>query len=259
MDPDVQGDTPQGTESPGIFDSYLQAVPEDARETVTSYLKDAEKNVNERLAEASEIKKAWEPYQQVEALKQYPPEQLSELLAWHQQVTQSDDAFQQWLANAAQEAGLTPAQEEALEDAEVQGDLTREQVQQLIEQQAQQQVQPLEQKYNELAELRAIDTTESEIRDGFARIEKEAGKQFSDEEKTAIMDLGIQEERDDWLDYGYDRWQKMGAMWQKAFVDDKAKAPQPSMTTGGQQAFKPTTDFDEAKIQMKERWRQMQT
>jgi hypothetical protein len=40
---------------------YLSAVPEDAREYVTGYLKDAEKNVNSRLSEAAEIrdKPAW--------------------------------------------------------------------------------------------------------------------------------------------------------------------------------------------------------
>ena len=118
MPDDVQPQEGQGSEATGgLFDSYLEAVPAEARETVTSYLKDAEKNVNSRLQEAAEYKKTWEPYQGVEALKSYPPEQLSELLAWHQQVTSSDDAFQQWLANAAQEAGLTKAEEQELATA----------------------------------------------------------------------------------------------------------------------------------------------
>src|SRR5580692_10634926 len=129
MPEEVQPDLGQGPdESGGLFDSYLQTVPEDGRDTVAGYLKDASKQVESRLQDAAEIQKNLGPYQQVETLAQYTPEQLNELLAWHQQVTSNDDAFKSWLSNAAQEAGLTPAEESQLSEAEEVGDLTPEQV-----------------------------------------------------------------------------------------------------------------------------------
>jgi hypothetical protein len=248
MPDDTQPDEGQGGEEQGgsPYDSFLQTVPEQARDAAEQWFRDTSKGLDAKLEEAAELKKSLGPYQEVQALSAYQPEQLQELLAWHQQVTGSPEAFQEWLANAAKEAGLTPAEEQALEDAEVQGDLTREEVQKLIEEASQAKVQPLEQQFNELAEQRAIDTTEAAIRDGFAKLEAEHKKAFSDEEKAAIMDLGINEERDDWLNYGFDRWNKMGAMWQKAFVDEKANGPGSPITAGGVEAFKSSKDFKEA-------------
>jgi hypothetical protein len=261
MPDDTQPDEGQGggeaTGSP--YDSYLQSVPDGVREAGEAWFKDTAKGLDAKLQEAAELKKTWGPYQQVDALSAYQPEQLSELLAWHQQVTGSPEAFQEWLANAAKEAGLTPQEEQNLEDAEASGELTREEVQKLIEDRSQAQLQPLQQQLEQLTEARAIDTTEAEIRDGFSRLEGEHKKKFSDEEKSAIMDLGINEDRADWLDYGFDRWTKMGALIQKAFVDDKTNAPGSPMSAGGSEAFKPTSDFKEAQQQARERWRQAQS
>ena len=50
----------QGSAGQGIFDSYLASVPEDQRETVAGYLKDAEKTVNSRFQEAAELQKKYE-------------------------------------------------------------------------------------------------------------------------------------------------------------------------------------------------------
>ena len=59
--PEGQGDSGS---TPGVFDSYLQTVPEDGRETVANYLKDAERTVNGRLSEAAQLKETWGPYEQ---------------------------------------------------------------------------------------------------------------------------------------------------------------------------------------------------
>ena len=45
----------------------------------------------------------------------------------------------------------------------------------------------------------------------------------------------------------------------RTFVSEAAKAPAPSLTGGGAQAFKPTTDFKEASAQARERLRQAQS
>lgn len=260
MPDDVQAPEAQGGEAPGIFDPYLDAVPEDARETVAGYLKDAEKHVNDRIQKASELEKTLGPYQQVEALANYKPEDLQELLVWHQQVTSSDEAYQEWLAAQAQAAGFTKAEAEQLETAEEDGELSREQIQKLIEERAAEQLGPLQQQVSELAEARLVDSIEQDIRDEWKRLEAESGMEFSDDQKAMILDLGLNYEGDQsWVQVGFDRFKEITAAGAAAFVQEKAAQPKTPISTGGQEAFKPTTDFGEANRQMRERLRSMQS
>jgi hypothetical protein len=267
MPDDVQPDPGQGAQGTGIFDSYLQAVPEEHRETVTGYLKDAEKNVNERLQEAAKLKETWEPYQQVETLQAYPPEQLSELLAWHQQVTSSDEAFQQWLANAAKEAGLTPAEEQTLGDAEVQGELTREEIQQLIQQTAEERIAPIQERFQTLEAEKMVDTEAQSIDQAFAQIQRESKLELSKDQKAVILDLGMPLAVDargnelpmgdaSWVAKGFDRWKQITTEGQRAFVEDKASGPGTPISTGATAALKPITSFEDARGALRERLRQ---
>jgi hypothetical protein len=261
MPEDVQPvDAGQGSDgSGGLFDSYLQTVPEDGRDTVATYLKDASKQVESRLQEAAKIQQSLGPYQQVETLAQYSPEQLSELLAWHQQVTSDDETFREWLGNAAKEAGLTPAQEQAVEEEAVDGELTPEAIQKLIDERAAQQFQPLEQRLEQMEQTRQIDAEESEINQELSRLETESKTQFSKDQKAMILDLGLNHEGDGWVQAGFDRFKEITAEGQRAFLADKSAAPQTPVTAGGSDVFRPTTDFKEASKQARERWRQAQS
>lgn len=258
MPDDVQPTEGQGTDGDGgIFAPYLEAVPEEHRETVTGYLKDAEKNVNERLAEASELKKTWEPYKQVEALTQYQPEALNELLAWHQQVTSSDEAFQDWLAQAAGEAGFTKAETEQLEDAESEGVLSQAKIEELVAERAAQQVQPLEQRFDQWEQQQQINATETEIRDELTALEKEHSISLSDEQKAMVLDLGINHEGDgNWVRSGFERFQQITSEGQRAFVAEKSGQPATALSAGAAEMLKPATSFDEAGKQLRERLRQ---
>ena len=245
---DVQPQEGQGTESAGIFDAYLQSVPEEQREIATGYLKDAEKHVNERVQKASELEKTFGPYQEL-GLNQYQPEQLQQLLGWYEQVSQSEDAFKNWLTDAAKEAGLTLAQaEEVAEEAE-EHDLTRKEAEELATQRAQEMVAPLEQRQAEWEEQRMVDDIESGILKELRDVETKDGVSLTDEEKAEIIDLGLHHEGDNWIEYGYDRYKKIYTAGQRLFVEQKLAQPQSPMTTGGHEAFKPTTDWDEAKAQ----------
>ena len=269
MPDDVQGTEPQGGEA-GTFESYLQSVPEDAREYVAPYLKEAEKNVNGRLQEAAEFKSAWEPYQQVEALSAYPPEQLSELLAWHQQVTSSDEAFRTWLEQTAGEAGITPQEQAQLEQAEEQGELSREEVQQLVQQAAEERIAPIQEQFQNLQAEKAIDTEESSINGAFEEICAQNDLQLSKDQRAMILDLGMPLAVDargqelpmgdaSWVAKGFERWREIATEGQRTFVNEAAKAPKTALSGGGLQAFKPTTDWGEASAQARERLRQAQS
>lgn len=256
MADNVQPDQGQGGEAEGgIFAPYLEAVPAEHRETVAGYLKDAEKNVNERISKASEIEKTLGPYKDVD-LSGYPPDQLQELLAWHQQVTATPEAFQTWLTETAKENGLTRAEEAEVEQEAIEGDLTPEQVQKLVEEKAQERLQPLEQRLSQWEEKQAIDDTEAQIRTDFAKIETDEKVQLTDEQRAVIMDLGMAHEGDDWVKVGFDRYREIGTESQRAFVTEKSGGPGSPLGAGGMPAFTPTTDFKEAGRQLRERLRQ---
>ncbi len=72
------------------------------------------------------------------------------------------------------------------------------------------------------------------------------------------MNFTIHDQGDEqWLEHGYEQFEKLTALVQQKFVDDKSRAPAPAMSTGSQEAFKPTTEWGEANKQMRERLRAM--
>lgn len=247
----------QGTtteESGGLFDTYLQAVPEDAREYVTGYLKDAEKNVNSRLSEAADIQKSLGPYKDIAGdLSQYDPQQLQSLLQWHQQIGQSEETYNQWLKQAAQEAGLTLAEAEAALNEE---EPTIQQIQEAAEQRALATVQPFAQEFEAFKQEQAISSMEQHITSEFARLEAESGVKLTEDIQKAIVDLGETHQGDDWIKVGFDRYRALAGAAQADFVADKTTAPKPPLTSGGQGAPPRITSFEEAGIQARERLRQ---
>ena len=267
MPDDLQPDEGQGDAgTPGIFDPYLSAVPEEARDAVAGYLKDAEKNVNGRLAEAAELQKSLGAYKDVD-LSGYEPEDLQQLLQWHQQVTSSDDTFKEWLRQSAEEAGLTPAQEDVLEDAEATGELSREEVQQLIQQTAEERMGPLQEEVTTFRQEKEVDTEASAIDQAFSELQSEFKLDLTKDQKAVIMDLGMPLAVDtkgnelpmgdaSWIRGGFDRLQEITAQGQKAFVEEKAAQPGASLSAGGTAAMKPITSYADANAALRERLQQ---
>ncbi len=261
MPDDVQPQEGQGGEAEGgIFAPYLEAVPEEHRETVAGYLKDAEKNVNKRISEASEIEKTLGPYREFVEKRgeRYPPDVLDELAGWHEQTTETPEAFDAWFADLAKERGWTQQQaEEAVDDAVDSGELSRDELQKLVSEQAQERMQPLEQRLTEWEQQQAINQTETEIRDQLGKLEADEKVKLTDEQKAMILDLGMNHEGEDWVKHGFDRFREITSEGQRAFVADKAGTQTGSpVGAGGVPAFTPTTDFKEASNQLRERLRQ---
>lgn len=270
MPDDPQPDEGQGTQGGSPYDSYLQTVPEQAKEAAEAWFRDTSKGLEAKLEQAAELQKTLGPYQQVDTLSAYQPEQLSELLAWHQQVTSSDEAFREWLGNAAKEAGLTAQEERTLEDAEVQGELSREEVHQLIQQTAEERIAPIQEQFQTLQVEKMVDQETQSIDEAFAQIQRENKLELSKDQRAIILDLGMPLAFDakgndlpagdsSWVQKGFERWNNITTEGQKAFVEEKAKGPGTPISTGATAAFKPATDFKSAGEQARERWRQMQT
>lgn len=252
MDDGTAGDG-QGTVDSGgsIFDPYISSVPEDAREYVTGYLKDAEKNVNSRLAEAADIQKQFGPYKEID-FSGYEPQQLRDVLAWHRSVTESPDAFNSWLAEAAKEAGLT-AQE--AQEAEY-GELTPQQIQALVQEQAQSQIAPIQQQLQEFQKQQQMAGLERQIEKDFAAVEAEHKIQLTDEMKQAIVDLGESHDGEDFIQVGFKRLQALNGAAQADLVNSKVGQPRPSLSSGGQEAPSLPKDIKEIEAMARERFRQ---
>jgi hypothetical protein len=251
--PEGQGDSGS---TPGVFDSYLQTVPEDGRETVAGYLKDAERTVNGRLSEAAQLKETWGPYEQhlADYREKYTPEELAQILAWHQQVSTDQDAYQQWLTEQARQAGLIEAQQ-AQEDPEAPGDLTREEIQKLIDQQAQERLQPLQERLEAWETERLTDQQEQQIRSELGRLEGEHKMELTKDQQATVIDLGMGHEGDDWVQAGFERFREITAAGQRLFIQQAQAQPTPPLAGGGAEALKPPTSFKEAGAMARERFR----
>jgi hypothetical protein len=258
MPDSVQPDMGQGDSgTPGVFDSYLQSVPEDGREAVSAYLKDAEKNVNSRLSEAAQLKETWGPYDEHLASyrEQYSPEALAQILAWHQQVTADDNTYQQWLSEAAKQAGLLEG--EAL--PEDQGELSREEIASLIEQQANERISPIQERLDAYETERMVDQEEQNIRSELDHLETESKLKLTPEQRATVLDLGMSHEGDgSWVQSGFERFRAITNEGQRLFVANAQQQPASPMATGGVPASKPPTTFKEAGEMARERLRAAQ-
>jgi hypothetical protein len=267
MPDDLQPQEGQGDAGSGIFDPYLSAVPEDARDAVAGYLKDAEKNVNGRLAQAADLEKTLGPYREVD-LTGLDPEGLNQLLGWWRQVAADETALDAWIAQEADAKGLelTPKQQQELADAEQQGELTREQIQELIQQTAEQRLSPIQEQLSQLEAEKAVDIETQAIDQAFASIQAENKLELSKDQKAVILDLGMPLAFDakgnelpmgdsSWVKAGFDRWKEIQSLGAKTFIEQKAQQPGAALTAGGTPALKPITSFEDANAAMRERLR----
>lgn len=264
MPDDPQPDEGQGAGgSGGLFDSYLQAVPEEHRAVVGGYLADAAKNVNSRLEEAATLRTTYESYQQA-GLAQYTPDEAKQLFDWHQSVVTSPDAYQQFIADQAKELGLTVAEQQSL--AEDVSEFTPDQVRTLVQELAQAQVAPLQEQIQQIETQRFIDSEAQLVSDRFQTLEREHSLVLTKEQKDMIVDLGLgaMPEDDatlvagkDWVGAGFDRFREIFAEGQKAWVDDKTKQPKPAVSSsGGFESVDLPKTWKEAGEMAKERLRQ---
>jgi DNA-binding transcriptional MerR regulator len=264
MPDDLQPDEGQGDAgTPGIFDPYLSAVPEDARESVASYLKDAEKNVNGRLAEAAELQKSLGAYKDVD-LTGYDPETLQQLIAWHQQTTADPEAYKQFIEAEATELGITPKEAEEIVDAEQSGEITREQIQELIQQTAEERLSPVQEQLTAIQEEKAVDVETQSIDQAFSEIARETKLDLTKELRAQILDLGMPLAYDDkgnelpmgdasWVRLGFERLKEITDQGNRTFVEEKVAMPGGALTAGGTAAQKPITSYEDANAALRER------
>jgi hypothetical protein len=86
------GENGNGAEPGGLYQEALQGVPQELRGYVEPVLKQWDQKVNPRLQEAAELRKQFEPLSQVEGLADIAPDNLKELVDFHQLLSNPDAA-----------------------------------------------------------------------------------------------------------------------------------------------------------------------
>lgn len=244
----------QGDSVPGVFDSYLESVPEDGREAVAAYLKDAEKTVNGRLSEAAALRENWGGYEEhlADYREKYKPEELAQVLAWHQQVSQDDNAYQTWLTEAAKQAGLIAGDAPPVEE----GDVSREDIAKLIDEQVQARTAPVQERLEAWEYDRQVQETEQTTRDGLDALEAEHKVELSQKQRALVMELGMEHAGEDWLKVGFGRLQQIVADSQHTFVANAQAQPGSPIKGGGAPpAVKSPATFEDAGKIARERLR----
>jgi hypothetical protein len=252
----------------GIFDSYLQSVPEDGREVVAGYLKDAQSNVNSRLEEAAQLKQNWGGYDEHLAPFRdvYKPEELAQILAWYNQVSTDEEAYKAFVSDAAKQVGLV-GDESGGGEAEPPGDLTREEVAQLLEQQQQgllsQAITPLQERLAAFEQEQMVGQIEAQSNAALAALEGEKGVQLTKEQRALVLELGAaspESENPDplnpeWVKAGFERFQAITTAGTQAFVERAQQQPNTPMTTGATAAANRPKTMEEAHKMAVERLR----
>lgn len=259
MADDAQPDEGRGEGGAGLYDSYLQFVPQDRHQEALAHLKDISSGVETKLREAADLRTTYEPYTQ----SGYGPEELKQLVGWHQQVTSSEDAYREFLKAESEAAGLIPEAQRTPEQ-DVLADLNPKQ----IEEQVQKLIAPLEERINNDQQGRLIEQETTLLNDRFVAFEKEHGLTLSPQQRSWIMATAQAEDNDeghmlalghDWVTPGFDAYLQIRADAQKEFVDGKANQPKPAVSAGGVAATPVSTSWADVREQARERMRQNQT
>lgn len=259
MTDDAQPDEGQGG-SP--FDSYLQTVPDDARQAAESWFKDTSKGLNSKLEEGAEFRKQWEPYSQIDNLP--PPDQLEELLSF----LGNEEAVDQWVAQQAEAKGFSKAEAQEMgEEALLREEgLSEQKIQEIIDQRAQEQLQPFEQRLEEMEFARGADLEAEAIRTELGRLEAEHKKELSEDERADVLKLGMEYAFDNkgqelpvgdvsWIAKGFEDYRDIGTRANRAFIEQASAQPAAAVTAGGVATQKPITSYEDAREALRERLR----
>ena len=259
---EAQPDEGQGGGTGGLYDSYLQFVPPDQHEAARAHLEEVSKSVNSRLEEAAQLRSTYEPYTQVPGFDAYSPEEMGTLFQWHQNIASDPDTFRGWLAQAAQESGLSVAESQQLgEFADEASDDQIAALQRQFENQNSEFTQQIEDLRNQQFEAAESNLIEQR----FSQLEAENGLELSKEQRDMIVMLGLNAmpedgqsllNGEDWIGAGWESFRNVWAQAQTAFVNDKAAAPPPAMSSGGAPIAELPRTWETAKAEAAERLRQ---
>jgi hypothetical protein len=226
-------ETTEGTQNEsGLFDDYLQDIPEEVKPWGQQIAQKFSARVDEKLREAAEFRKSAEPILSVEGLKDLDPESLQSLV---QLANMDEDSFKEWLGAAASEIGWQPELDEDswasygreqgwLDDDGDQGmddDPMAEQLTALADQ-----VKALQDEIQngrkQQETTQAVQAAEQEMQAQLAEVQGQAGDAWNEDLKNEILTLAkVHIEEDNPIGAAWEHYAKLTGAAQGQLVDDK--------------------------------------
>lgn len=233
----------------GLYD--LSTAPEEVRPLLEAELKKIVGNVGKRFESHAEYRKQWEPYEQIEGLRDVPAEELTDLLQFRE-IAQDPEQLEQWWEQVGQQLGFFDQDGEG-EEGEPVGQEAG------LEQQLQQfREELLEQIRSEIDPLRQHVTTqqsEAAVREHQATIKSTLDalrEEHGDFDRDAVLKLSQHYAGDEGTEQvirkAHEEYLGIIGRAQGELVDNKLNQPEPAIT-GGQPDTAPQkiTSFDGAK------------
>lgn len=235
----VQPDEGQGGESRDThpWDEYLNRIPEEVRGDVEPVFRDWDANTTRKFQEHAEYRKQWEPLEAI-GVNQRDPETLE----WAMQFVdalEDPSAIQRWFSEYAEQNGLTPAQQQEMEQEYV--DPT---VESLVEQRLAQQLGPVAQQMQELADWRSAQEQQRAEAEASAQIEaqlEDLKDKHPNEFDRDLVEMFVANHMDDpsnAVQLAFADAQRVFNQIQRDTLEGKLKQP-PGAESGGQASGAP--------------------
>lgn len=251
----AQPDSGQG-EGLGLYD--LSAAPEEIRPFLEGELKKVEANVTRKFQEAADFRKKYEPYEGIDGLTQVEPDELSRLLAFHQEVLSDPQAFEEWYRAVGEEFGFSqqpqgdPNADPDDPDASDFSDPSLEAAIERVLERVDERLAPFEQQMTESQQEQRITEAQEEIRQELDAL-KEANGEFNED---LVCQLALAYDgAPDAIQKGFADYQRFMGDTESAVFEGKDDTPG-AANTGGTPAtgVEPVTDFRTAKERSRERF-----
>lgn len=238
----AQPEEGQGEEASGgsPWESYLDRIPEDARDVASEAFRDMEANATKKFQEHSEFRKQWEPLAQT-GVNDLSPEEVSWLVQFRGAL-EDPQIMQQWWEGYARENGLTVAEAQA--QAEATDDFGFQDPQQQLEKLLEERLGPLskqlesfssrfEQQDQQTALAEAGRTIDRQV----AALEKEHnnGTKFDDETRELVDVFAsryIESDPMNAINRGWTDLQKLRNDVEKQALQGKVNQPAPAESGG---------------------------
>lgn len=249
------GDATTENDTHGPWDEYLGEVPESIRDRVLDGMKHVEGLTTKKFQEAAEFRKQAEPYMGIDGLTKYDPSELQIGLQILEQL-QDPERMPEIARRIAEQAGLTIADadlddEEGWDDEEPEDDGEQPDVSELVKRQVQEATAPLTQHLQEQQRQAEEQKAQQYVADTMAAIQKEAGREFDEEEQQLLMQLsaGHVGKTDDPLRAGFETYKQIVGRAQKGLVAQKRREPGQAEIGASKPdgSFTPSTSFADAK------------
>lgn len=256
VDAAPEGDATPDNDATTPWSDYLGEVPESIRDRVLDGMKHVEGLTTKKFQEAAEFRKQAEPYLGIDGLTKWDPQELQVGLQILDQL-QDPERGADIARRIAEQYGLkiadeTPEDEGGWDDDEEFTETGEDpDIAELVKRQVQEATQPFTQQLQEQQRQAEEQKAQQYVTDTMAAIQKEAGREFDEEETGLLMQLASAHvgKTDDPIRAGFETYKQIIGRGQKGLVAQKRQEPGQAEIGASKPdgSFTPSTSMSDAK------------